>query len=119
MDEKTKADIYLAYLDRILEGEKDMVPVDEAEIKELLLLARTMIDNDFSVSTKTREKLRKQILAQVYKKNKSSLTRLPEDDEELEDEMLDYVAAGFAGQDEEQKDILKHLNLRGNQENSD
>ena len=46
MDEKIKADIYLAYLDRILAGEKNIEPVEDVEIAKLLLLAKTMIAAD-------------------------------------------------------------------------
>lgn len=109
MDEKAKAEIYLKYLDRILAGEKVVAPVEELEINELLLLARTMIDADFSVSTKTREKLRKQILEQIYKSNKSSWKALSDNDDELGDDDLDLIAAGFAQKDEELKDILKRI----------
>lgn len=110
MDEKAKAEIYLKYLDRILAGEKVVAPVEELEINELLSLARTMIDVDFSVSTKTREKLRKQILEQVYKTNKSCLKNLSTNDDELKEEDLELVAAGFAEQDEEQRDMIKRIN---------
>ena len=110
MDEKTKAGIYLAYLDLILAGEKVSIPEEELEIKELLLLARTMIEVDYSVSSVTREKLRKQILERVYKKNKSGFTPTANDGE-LDDDLLDNVAAGFMGQEEEQFDIEEYLRL--------
>lgn len=119
MAKRTKECIYLSYLDQILSGEEDIGPVEESEIKELLLLAKTMIAADFSVDSKTREKLRKQILAQVSKKNKSSLTVLSSNDDELDEEALGRVAAGFAGQDEEQKEMMKHIKLPGNQKNRD
>lgn len=109
MDEKSKAEIYLKYLDRILAGEKVVAPVEDLEINELLLLARTMIDADLSVSTKTREKFRRQILEQIYKSNKSSWKVLSTNDDELNDEDLELVAAGFAEQDEEHRDMIKRI----------
>ncbi|HEX3011740.1 MAG TPA: hypothetical protein VHQ70_06825 [Syntrophomonadaceae bacterium] len=36
MAEKTKAEIYIKYLDQILAGEKDMKPVEDAEIAKLI-----------------------------------------------------------------------------------
>ena len=43
MAEKTKADIYMTYLDQILAGENDIGPVEDEEIAKLLLLAKAMI----------------------------------------------------------------------------
>jgi hypothetical protein len=49
MTEKTKAELYLAYLDRVLVGEKDIGPVEDDEVAKLLGLAQSMIAADFSV----------------------------------------------------------------------
>lgn len=67
MTEKMQGDIYLAYLDQILAGEKDIGPIVEVEIEELLMLAKTMLAAGFSINSKTRERLRKRILDQVSK----------------------------------------------------
>ena len=105
MDEKAKADIYLAFLDRILAGEKVSGPVEDVEIEKLLLMAKTMIEADLSVKSQMREKLRKQLLTQVTKGNTSKISMLFRDNDELDEEALDYVAAGFGGRDEEQRNI--------------
>lgn len=112
MTEKTKADIYLAYLDQILAGEKDIEPVEDVEIEKLLLLAKTMIAADLSVNSEMRENLRKQLLAQVTKKNKSSLSVLLRNDDELDEEALNYVAAGFPGQAGEQRESCPYCGSR-------
>lgn len=112
MDEKTKAEIYLTYLDRILAGEKNIEPVEDVEIAKLLQLAETMIAADFSVNSKTRETLKKQLLAQVTKENKSNLTVLSKNDDDLDEEDLDYVVAGFSGQVGEQMDICPRCGSR-------
>ena len=108
MDEKIKADIYIAYLDKILAGEKDIGPVDDVEIEELLLLAKTMVADDFSINNETKENFRKRLIAQVTKKNSSSLRMLSKNDDELDEEALEYVAAGFGGQAGEQMDICPY-----------
>lgn len=108
MAKKTKADIYMAYLDRILAGEKDFGPVEDAEIAKLLLLAKTMIAADFSVNSKIRENLRKQLVSQIKKENKSSFSVRATNDDELDEDTLDYVAAGFGRQAGEQKDICPY-----------
>lgn len=108
MAEQKKADVYIAYLEQILAGEEDIGPVEDVEIAKLLLLAKTMLAADFSVNSKTRAKLRQQILDQISKNNKSSLTVLSGNDDELNEEDLEHVnAAGFAGQTEEQKDMIR------------
>ncbi|MHB9094531.1 MAG: hypothetical protein ACYC21_07645 [Eubacteriales bacterium] len=113
MAEEIKADIYLTYLERILAGEKDIGPVEDVEIEKLLLLAKTMLAADFSVNSKMRENLRKQILAQVSKNNKSSLTVLSGNDDELDEEALEHVtAAGFVGQAGEQKESCPYCGSR-------
>lgn len=110
MAEKTKAEIYIKYLDQILAGEKDMEPVEDAEIAKLILLARTMIANNLSTNSNIREKLRKQLLAQVN--NKSSFSMRSRNDDELDDDTLNYVAAGFERQAGEQKDICPYCGSR-------
>ena len=113
MVEKTKADIYIAYLEQILAGEKDIGPVEDVEIEKLLLLAKTMLAADLSVNSKMRENLRKQLLAQVTKKNKSSLSVLSGNDDELDEEDLNQVvAAGFAGQAGEQNESCPYCGSR-------
>ncbi|MDF2672247.1 MAG: hypothetical protein K0R09_512 [Clostridiales bacterium] len=96
MVEKAKVDIYIAYLEQILAGEKDIGLVEDEEIEKLLLLAKTMIATDLSVSSKIRENLRKQLLDQVIKK--STLAMMLRNDDELDEEDLNLVAAGFEGQ---------------------
>lgn len=98
MAEKAKADIYLEYLDRILRGERDTGTVNEAEVAKLLSLAETMLDHDFSVDSKIREKLKEHILTQILRK-----------DDELDEDALEHVAAGSKDLDEEQKDVLRRL----------
>ena len=112
MAEKTKADIYLTYLDQILAGEKDIEPVEDVEIEKLLLLAKTMIATDLSHNSNVRENLRKQLLVQLTKENKLGVSRLLSNDEELDDDTLDYVAAGFAGQAGEQKESCPYCGAR-------
>jgi rubrerythrin len=102
MAEKIKADIYIAYLDQMLAGKKEIGPVDDLQITKLLLLAKTMIEADLSLNSKLRENLRKQLLDQVTKKNKSSLSLLSRNDDELDEEALKQVtAAGPAGEQKE------------------
>lgn len=95
MFEKAKADIYLAYLDRILAGEKDIGPIDDAEIDRLLLLAKTMLAADLSTDSKMRESLRKKLWVRIKEKNESSLSGLLRNDDELDEDALNYVAAGI------------------------
>ena len=96
MVEKAKMDIYIAYLEQILAGQMDIGPVEDEEIEKLLLLAKTMIAADLSVSSKMRENLRKQLLEHVIKK--STLDIMLRNDDELDEEDLNLVAAGFEGQ---------------------
>ncbi|MDW7674571.1 MAG: hypothetical protein SCK28_08565 [Bacillota bacterium] len=113
MDEKRKADIYLVLLDKILAGEKDIGPVEDIEVEKLLLLAKTMIAEDFSINSKTREKLRKQLLNLVIKKNKLSLSVQPNGDDELDEEALNSVtAAGLTGLDRVQKAICPYCGFK-------
>lgn len=111
MAEKTKADVYLTYLDEILAGKKDIEPVEDAEIEKLLLLAKAMIAADIGINSKIRETLRKQLLDQLTKKSKSSLSMILRNDDELDDEDLKYVAAGF-GKAGEQKEICPYCGAR-------
>ncbi|MEN6463490.1 MAG: hypothetical protein ABFC94_19250 [Syntrophomonas sp.] len=106
MAEKTKADIYIAYLDKILAGEKDIEPIEDEEIAKLILLAKTMLANNLSINSKTREKLRKRLLDQVIKESNFSVRS--KNDDELDDDTLDYVAAGFERQAGEQKNICPY-----------
>lgn len=112
MSEKTKTDIYLAYLDRILAGEIDIGPVEDVKIERLLQLAKKMIAADFSINSKMRENLRKQLLAQVTNKNKSSFSVLLRNDDELDEEALMHVAAGFREQAGQQQDICPYCGSR-------
>lgn len=96
MVEKAKVDIYIAYLEQILAGEKDIGPVEDEEIEKLLLLAKIVIATDLSVSSKMRENLRKQLLDHVIKK--STLAMMLRNDDELDEEDLNLVAAGYEGQ---------------------
>jgi len=103
MAEKIKADIYMAYLDQILAGKENIEPVDDVEIEKLLLLSKTMIAADLSVNIKLSESLSKELLAKVIKK--TNLCMLSRNNDELNEEALEHVAGGFAGQVGEQKDI--------------
>ena len=105
MRETTKAELYLAYLDRILAGEKNIGPIEDTEIAKLLRLAQSMITADFSVQSEIRETLRKQLLDQISPN--------PGSDDELMEADLDYVtAAGSEGQAEE--DICLYCGARLN-----
>ncbi|WP_366923918.1 hypothetical protein MFMK1_000851 [Metallumcola ferriviriculae] len=114
MDEKTKADIYLEYLEQILSGKKDIGHVEDVEIEKLLLLAKTMVAAEISINNETRENLKKRLLAQVTKNNKSRLSVLSRNDDELDEEDLEYVAAGFGGQSGEQNNICPFCGARFN-----
>lgn len=105
MTEKMKVKLYLAYLDRILAGEKNIGPVEDAEVAELLRLAQSMMDVDSSVNSQIRESLRKQLLKRISPTDKFTLAGIlkekqgPED--ELTEEELIYVAAGLPGEEGE------------------
>lgn len=96
MVEKARADIYLGYLEQILAGEKNIGPIEDPEIEGLLLLAKAMIANDLSVTSKVKDKIREQLLDQVTKNAKPSI--MSRNYDELDEEDLNLVAAGFAGQ---------------------
>ena len=98
----------MAYLERILAGEKDIGPIEDIEIEQLLMLAKTMIAADLSVNIKIRENLRKQLLDQVIKR--SNLDVLSIKDYELDEEDLEHITA--AGQPAEQKDICPYCGSR-------
>jgi NADH pyrophosphatase NudC (nudix superfamily) len=95
MDEKTKADIYMEYLEQILAGKKDIEFVEDIEIEGLLLLAKAVIAADLSANSRIREKLKKQLLAKVTIGTSLYLTK---NDDELGEEDLELVAAGFTNQ---------------------
>ena len=105
MREISKAELYLAYLDRILAGEKDIGPVEDTEIAKLLRLAQSKIAADFSVQSEIRETLRKQLLDQISPRDKSILAVMQKDnpgpDDELMEAELDFVTAGSEGHSEE------------------
>ncbi|AGA70034.1 hypothetical protein Desdi_2618 [Desulfitobacterium dichloroeliminans LMG P-21439] len=97
MNEKQKADAYLTYLEQIIAGEKDLGAVEDPEIRKLLFLAQTMLTNDLSSNSKIRDILKEKILAQLDQVNPVGLREFS-GDEELGEEDLDYVAAGFSQQ---------------------
>jgi len=101
MTEKAKAELYLAYLDRILAGEKDIGPVEDDEIAELLRLAQSMIAVDLSVDIKIREALREQLLIRISPADYAILIDALKEENELTEEELGYAAAGLPGQAEE------------------
>ncbi|BBB90650.1 MAG TPA: hypothetical protein PKA28_09850 [Methylomusa anaerophila] len=100
MTERTKAELYLTYLDRILAGEKDIEPVEDGEIAELIRLAQTMIAADFSSKSKIREILRKQLLGRLSPEDKAILAVMANDgrkEGELLEEELNFVTAAGQG----------------------
>lgn len=97
MNEKQQADSYLAYLERMIAGEKDLGGVEEPEIRKLLFLAETILTQDLSSNSKLRGSLKEKILAQLGQANPVGLREFS-GDEELAEEDLEYVAAGFAQQ---------------------
>ena len=101
MTEKAKAELYLAYLDRILAGEKDIGPVEDDEIAELLRLAQSMIAVDLSVDIKIREALREQLLIRISPADYAILIDALKEENELTEEELGYAAAGLQEQDRE------------------
>jgi hypothetical protein len=102
MVEETKAELYLAYLDRVLAGEKDIGPVEDTEVAELLRLAQIMITVDISVNSEIRDSLQKQLLERISQADHWVLAGPLEDNHGLEDELTDeelqYAAAGLQGQ---------------------
>lgn len=99
MIDMKKADIYLDYLDKILAGKEDIGPVEDEEIEKLLLLAKVMIAADFSIGSRIKENLKKQLLEQLAEMN---------DDQELDEEDLEHVVAAGSGQYREQRDICPY-----------
>lgn len=98
MTEKTKANIYLAYLDLILKKEKYIKPVEDAEVSQLLTLSKIMLAEDFSINSKTRYLLKKQLLTQISPEDKFLLPKTKDNNEpedELREEDLEYVAGGL------------------------
>lgn len=102
MTEKTKAELYLAYLDRILSGEKDIGPVEDAEIAKLLRLAQSMIAVDLSVNSEIKEILRKQLLVRIFPADNFILASALEVKQGLENELTEeelmYAVAGLPGE---------------------
>jgi len=100
MTEKTKAELYLAYLDRILAGEKDIGPVEDVEVAKLLRMAQSMMGVDSSVNSQIRESLRKQLLEWISPPDNSILALKDKQglEDELTEEELMYVAAGLPGE---------------------
>lgn len=96
MVENTRADRYMSYLDKILAGEKDIDSIEDEEIKKLILLAKTMIDNDLSNCCKLKDKLREWLMEHFNKK--LNISFFHENNDELDEKDLDLVAAGFTGQ---------------------
>ena len=94
MTDQTKAELYLIYLDRILAGEKDIGPVEDVEIAELLRLAQNMIAVDTSVNNEIRENLRKELMERISQADHN----IQELEDELTEEELQYAAAGLQGQ---------------------
>ncbi|CDX00146.1 Hypothetical protein DPCES_0259 [Desulfitobacterium hafniense] len=97
MNEKQQAEIYLTYLERLIAGEKDLGVVEEPEIRKLLFLAETILTHDLSSNSKLRDSLKEKILAQLGQVNPVDLREFSRD-EELTEEDLEYVAAGFSQQ---------------------
>lgn len=64
MVENTRADKYMSYLGNILAGENYIDSIDDEETKTLVLLAKTMIENDLSASCELKDKLREELLEQ-------------------------------------------------------
>lgn len=110
MTEKTKAELYLAYLDRILAGEKDIGPVEDGEIAKLLRLTQSMIAVDSNVGIEIREALRKQLLIRISPADNSILIDALKEEDELTEEELRFAAAGLPGQAEEY--ICPHCGAR-------
>lgn len=106
MAEKIKADTYIAYLDQLLAGKKDIGPVNDIEIEKLLQLTQTMINADLSLNSKLRESLREQLLDAINS-NPSTFSR---NEDELDEEDLENVTA--AGQVGNQKEICPYCSSR-------
>jgi hypothetical protein len=106
MIEKDKSDVYMRYLNQILAGEKDIGFTEDEEIKKLLILSRTMIDADLSAKSKLRESLGKKLLTEITKK--LGLSGSKENEDELNEEDLSYVTAGYTGRAGEQNDICPY-----------
>lgn len=93
MDEKLQAEIYMAYLNKVLAGVETVGDVGDPEIRKLISLARTLLANDLSINSTLRATLKEKLLTQ--------LTQMPKgpknisQNEELGEEDLDHVAAGF------------------------
>ena len=110
MTEKEKAELYLAYLDRILAGEKDIGPVEDGEIAKLLRLTQSMIAVDSNVGIEIREALRKQLLILISPADYAVSIDALKGENELTEEELKYAAAGLPGQAVE--NICRHCGAR-------
>ncbi|MEL1134040.1 hypothetical protein AAC978_02560 [Desulfitobacterium sp. THU1] len=97
MNERQQAETYMIYLEQIIAGEKDLGLVEDPEIRKLLFLAQTMLTHDLSANSKVRDSLKEKILAQLDQAKPVDLREFS-GDEELGEEDLDYVAAGFSQQ---------------------
>lgn len=100
MTERTKAELYLTYLDRILAGEKNIGLVENGEIAELIRLAKSMLAADFHDKSKIRETLRKQLLDRLSPEDKAILAVMSKDSRkegEMTEEELTFVTAAGQG----------------------
>lgn len=100
MVENTRADKYMSYLDKLLAGEMDIASIDDEEIKRLVLLAKTMIENDLSASCRLKDELIEELLE--YFNKKSNIPYFYENNDELDEEDLDFVAAGYTGESQKE-----------------
>lgn len=98
MTERTKAERYLEYLDQILEGDKELGVIEDNEVGELLQTAKKLIAVDFSMKSKIRDRLRRQLITILSSRDKTvqniAPDNLPEDEEELLEEELSLAVAG-------------------------
>lgn len=110
MTEKTKVDTYIEYLDKLLTGKKDIEFVKDAEIHKLLLLAKAIIAADLSVDNKISKNLIKQI--RTHSMKKPNLSMIPKNHDELDEEELEFVAAGFTEHTSEEYNICPYCGYR-------
>jgi hypothetical protein len=97
LNEETKAALFLTCLDQILAGEKDIGPVEDAEVAELLQLARNIIAADIHMSGKARASLKKKLLERLNQSDFCILSGALKAEQgwELTEEELEYAAAGL------------------------
>lgn len=102
MTDETKAELYLAYLDRILAGENDIGAIEDADVADLLRLAQNIIAVDISMNSEIRERFRKELLDRIFRADDfvfdGVLKDKPDLEDELTDEILEYASAGLPGQ---------------------